>query len=436
KGKGYCDGLSRRDFLKVGALGVGAGLSLPELLRLKAQGAVRPETGNKSVIMICLSGGPSHMDMYDLKPAAPAEFRGEFKPIASNVPGMDLCELFPLQAKVADRFAIIRNMHFKQQGHTPPELLTGFVREDRPDIGAVVSKLRQEAGIMGKLPPYVSLGIQDYTAFLGNAHKPFEATGRGGQKGQSLALVKGVTADQLQDRRQLLKTFDSIHRSVDDARGSVAGMDAFHAQALEMISSPQARDAFDVDKEDPRVRDKYGKNKKLLLARRLVEAGVPVVTTTFYNPDPVPQGCNPHWDHHDHIYKCLRPLLPHLDQGLYALFSDIYERGLDKDVVVVVWGEMGRTPRLGTQKGTTAGRDHWPQSGFALMSGGGLRTGQVVGATDPRGENPKGFFYTPQNVLATVYRVLGYDPDHTSVPDLQGRPVHLLDDSTPIKELI
>jgi uncharacterized protein (DUF1501 family) len=211
-------------------------------------------------------------------------------------------------------------------------------------------------------------------------------------------------------------------------------MDSFTTQALEMISTNKARDAFDISKEPESVRTRYGKGLEFLQARRLVEAGVPVVTLTARNRTVGPM-CNGDWDHHDHIFRCLRAVVPQLDQSIHALVTDLHERGMSKDVGVVVWGEMGRTPRVGTQRGTTGGRDHWPQSGFALMAGGGLRMGQVVGATDSRGELPVGQPNTPQNVLATLYHVLGIDPI-TTLPDHSGRPIYLLDDRRKIEELV
>jgi uncharacterized protein (DUF1501 family) len=428
----YRDGLSRRGFLKAGALAVG-GLTLADLLRLRATAAANSGTAGKAVIMVYLNGGPSHVDLYDMKPDAPEEYRGEFRPIKTNVPGMEICELLPLQARVADKFAIIRNMKFQQQGHTPPELFTGFLRGDRPSIGSVVSKLRDDAGVHGPLPPYVYLGDANYVGQPGFLGKPHEAY-IPGQKAANLGLSPAVTLDQLADRRRLQSTFDGLRRDLDDARGSLAGMDAFNAQALEMISSNKARDAFDVSREPEAVRARYGPATEWLQARRLVEAGVPVVTLTPRNRTPGPM-CNGEWDHHDHIFRCLRAVLPQLDQSLYALLTDLHDRGLADDVAVVVWGEMGRTPRVGTQKGTTAGRDHWPQAGFALVAGGGLQTGQVVGSTDARGENPRGKAYTPQNVLATLYHVLGIDPE-TTLPDHQGRPVYLLDDREKVAELV
>jgi uncharacterized protein (DUF1501 family) len=422
----HCDGMSRRSFLKVGALSVG-GLTLADLLRVRA--AEKAPSANKAVIMVYLNGGPSHIDTYDPKPDAPVEYRGEFKPIATNVPGMQICELFPLQAQIADKLAIVRNMKFQQEGHTAPELYTGFLKGNRPSFGSVVSKLRQDAGIRTPLPPYVYLGDANHVGhpgFLGKAHEAYIP----GAKAANLGLARDMTLERLGERRELLHAFDGVRRDLDDNRNS---MDAFTAQALEMMSTNKARDAFDVTKESDKIREKYGKGTEYLQARRLVEAGVPVVTITPQNHN-VPQKCNGQWDHHDHIFECLRVVLPQLDRSIHALVTDLHERGMAKDVVVVVWGEMGRTPRVGTQRGTVGGRDHWPQAGFALLAGGGLSTGQVVGATNPRGELPKGEPYTPQNVLATVYHVLGIDPG-TTLPDHQGRPVYLLDDRRKIAEL-
>lgn len=428
-----CDGLSRRDLLKVGALGVG-GLTLADLLRLRSSGSTGPRTSSKAIIMVYLNGGPSHVDTYDLKPAAPVEYRGEFRPIRTRVPGLDLCELFPRQAAIADKLAVVRNMRFRQQGHTAPELYTGFLTGNRPSIGSVVSKLRRDAGVIEPLPPYVALGDANHVGrpgFLGKAHEPYLP---GARSAANLGLTVGLTRQRLADRRSLLQSFDAMRRDLDDARGSLRAVDAYTAQALEMVTSNRARDAFDLSREPERVRAVYGRGTEYLLARRLVEAGVPVVTLTPQNHS-VPQDCNGQWDHHDHIFRCLRVVLPQLDRSVAALVSDLHARGLDRDVLVVVWGEMGRTPRVGTQRGTVAGRDHWPQAGFALLAGGGLRTGQVVGATDARGENPRGGAYTPQNVLATLYRHLDIDPA-TTLPDHQGRPIYLLDDRRPVAELI
>jgi len=417
--------MSRRGFLRVGALA--GGLTLADVLRARAG-----QPSRKAVIMVYLNGGPSHVDTYDLKPDAPVEVRGEFKPIRTNVPGFDLCEHLPLQATIANKLAVVRNLKFQQQGHTAPELYSGFLQGDRPAFGSVVSKLRHDAGDRRPLPAHVYLGDANHAprpGFLGKPHEPYIP----GERAANLGLSREVTLDRLGDRKELLAAFDGLRRDLDDRRGNLAGADAFTAQALEMIATNKARDAFDVSKEPEAVRLRYGKGTEYLQARRLVEAGVPVVTLTPRNHD-VPQKCNREWDHHDHIFECLRVVLPQFDRSLYALVTDLHERGLADDVAVVVWGEMGRTPRVGTQRGTTGGRDHWPQAGFALFAGGGLRTGQVVGATTRLGDVPQGPGYTPQNVLATLYRVLGVDPT-TTLPDHQGRPVYLLDDPEPIREL-
>lgn len=418
---------NRRRFLQAGALAVG-GLTLADLLRCRAQANT---TRRKAVIMVYLNGGPSHLDMYDLKPNAPVEVRGEFKPIKTNVPGFDICELFPLQATIADKLAVVRNMKFQQQGHTGPELYTGFLQGDRPALASVVSKLR---GSAGALPANVYIGDGNHSprpGFLGKAHEAYIPGERGSA---NLGLARDISLDRLGDRRQLRDTFDTLRRDLDDARGSLAGLDSFTAQALEMIATNKARDAFDITREPEAVRSRYGRGTEYLQARRLVEAGVPVVTITPQNHG-LPTKCNGQWDHHDHIFECLRVVLPQLDRSLYALVTDLHDRGLAEDVAVVVWGEMGRTPRVGTQRGTTGGRDHWPQAGFALVAGGGLTMGQVIGATTPNGETPRGVGYTPQNVLATLYHVLGIDPV-TTLPDTTGRPQYLLDDRERIRELV
>lgn len=427
----FCDGLSRRSFLRAGALAVG-GLTLGDLLRRRADATGRIPSLRKSVIMVYLNGGPSHMDMYDLKPQAPMEYRGEFRPISTNVPGMDLCELFPLQATIADKFAIIRSMKFQQEGHTAPELYTGFLKGNRPSFGSVVSKLREEAGQRIGLPPYVYLGDANHVGhpgFLGKAHEAYIP----GSQAANLGLSRDISLDRLSDRRSLLSSFDGLRRDLSDLHGNIEGMDAFNVLALDMITSNKARDAFDVTREPEHVRNRYGKGTEYLQALRLVEAGVPVVTITPQNHG-LPSKCNGQWDHHDHVFECLRIVLPQLDRSLHALLTDLSDRGLLNDVLVVVWGEMGRTPRIGTQRGTVGGRDHWPQSGFTVLAGGGLQMGQVIGATDPRGERPAGRPYTPQNVLATVYRHLGIDPETTLI-DQAGRPITLLDDQTRIVEL-
>ncbi len=431
----FCDRLTRRDFLKVGTLGVG-GLTLADLLWLKARGAV--DTDRRSVIMIWLAGGPSHLDMYDLKPNAPQEIRGPYRPIQTNVPGIQICEHLPMQAKLADRLAIIQGMRFSGE-HAAHELITGVgarVRDKRPAFGSVVSRLWN--GENGVIHPYVSLGLHrllgendphfdpENPAYLGAAHQPLAGYGLALQ---SLAPVEGVNGERLANRKGLRRSLDNIRRDIDDSSGSLAGVDRFTVQALDMISSPQARDAFNLEKEPEPVRARYGpKGGDLLLARRLVEAGVRVVTVRF-----TPAGA---WDDHQGIYEKLPARLVAFDQGLTALVTDLHERGLDRDVAVVAWGEFGRTPRVEAEKkGALPGRGHWPQAGFALLAGGGLRTGQVIGETDARGDRAKGNPYTPQNVLATLYHHLGIDPSRT-FPDFNGRPQYVLDQREKIEALL
>jgi hypothetical protein len=440
KQKPLCDGLSRRDFLRVGALGLG-GLSLADLLRHRAHGAEAARSSHRAVIMIYLCGAPSHQDMYDLKPDAPAEYRGEFRPIRTNVPGIAICELMPLQARIADKLAIIRNLRaLATDTHMPEELLSGFPFGPsggpaslppgvRPTFGSVVSRLRPANGT--NLPPYVALDMavmpHGYRrplalepAFLGLAHQPFDPSTPGGLA--NLGLGDGMTLERLRDRRQLLAAFDNLRRDIETSRGAFAGLDRFTAQALEIVSSPRVRDAFDVSREPEAIRQSYGPLTRFLQARRLVEAGVSVVTVLAPG----------YWDTHGNNFGTLRQLLPVLDRGIYALVSDLHQRGLDQDVAVVVWGEYGRTPRINRN----AGRDHWPQAMFALVVGGGFRMGQVIGATNARAEHPVGGAYVPQNLLATLYReVFAIDPAAT-LPDHRGRPIYLLDQRETIRELI
>lgn len=438
KNDSFCDGVSRRSFLKVGSLGLG-GLSLPQLLHAQSKQEKRPF---KAVIMICLPGGPSHLDMYDMKPKAPEDIRGEFKPIQTNVPGFDICEHFPQQAKIADKLAIVRNMRFNQSDHRLHEVYTGFpMVASRPAFGSIVSRLRPAPDEV--LPRYISLGIGDHPRtvakaerpnYAGLAHQPFEPTP------QFLENLKGPTTAQMQDRRHLLKKFDQVQNHID-AHGQLEAMDQFSTQALQMLTSSRVRDAFDLSMESKATRERYGADRRskfnyqfghtwhgtrFLLARRLVEAGVPIVTLAEMG-----------WDHHGNlngvkgtIFQRAGEQLPWLDQSISALVIDLHERGLDEDVAVVVWGEFGRTPRVNKY----GGRDHWVRAGFTLFAGGGFQTGQVIGQTDSQGQEPKGPHYSPQNVFATLYKHLGIDP-RTSLVDFTGRPVPLLDDQRLIKQL-
>jgi hypothetical protein len=434
-------GMQRRGFLHLGLLGIG-GLGLADLLRLQARAGESARA--KSVIMVYLPGGPSHIDMYDMKPDAPAEIRGEFKPIRTNVPGLDICELMPLQARIADRFTIIRGFR-TPGGHDSTMLTTGFrEKEYRPAFGSVVSRLSRRAG--SGLPAYVTL-IEETNlpfgqepAYLGQAHKPLALRGPGMA---DLTLVKGITIEQLRSRAELMRGFDSVRRDLE-VRGELTGMDAFSARALDMVTSPRAREAFDLRREPDRVREKYGMvpgSQSFLLARRLVEAGVRVVTLAGgwdNNGEGNSSSSLSNWDTHQDNFTKLRKQLPPLDRALFGLLTDLRERGLEDDVAVVVCGEMGRAPRVGKANdggnASGTGRDHWA-TGFAFVAGGGLRTGQVIGETDRYASAPKTRAYGPQNLLATLYKVLGIDTA-TTFTDHLGRPQYVLDDRDTIAELV
>jgi Protein of unknown function (DUF1501) len=420
RGTRLCDGITRRELLRVGGLAF-AGLSLADVLRLRAGAA--PDAGRgKAVIMIWLRGGPSHIDSYDLKPQAPAEIRGEFRPIPTNVPGIQICEHLPQQARIMDKLAVLRGIRSNDLGdHTPHYILTGFPdRGKRPVFGSVVSYLRPRAG---GLPPYVSLmykapGLYDNESptYTGPAHRPFVPKAEGLA---NLSLAKGVSLERLQDRRQLLREFDTLSREVDHD-GSMAGIDAYTRRALEMITSPKAREAFDLSQEPAPARERYGKFcESFLMARRLAEAGIAVVTLKVGD-----------WDTHEKNFRDMREQLPQLDQGFHALVTDLYDRGLEKDVAVVMWGEFGRAPKISRGDG----RDHWPEAGAAVVAGGGFQVGQVIGETDAQGGRSKGKPYTPSNVLACLYGHLGIDPA-TTIPDHARRPMHVLDDREPVREL-
>jgi len=439
----YCDRLSRRGFLRAGALGMGA-LTLPQLLALKARGAVSKKAKAKSVIMICLGGGPSQIDMYDMKPDAPSDYRGEFIPIKTNLPGLDICELMPRQARLADKFSIVRSVQWIEPDHQRAEVFTGFpTKFNRPSFGSIVSRMHQTAAD-SKLPKFVSLSAEyneeiqrfESPGYAGSAHRAFTPSRRGLE---NFTLPREISLDRLAGRRDLLRSLDGIRRDID-ARGEFDGIDSFNAKALDMITSPQVRDAFDLSKESPELLARYGRKganfeynrnpagwdfEAFVRARRLAEAGVPYISMQV--------GL---WDHHGgdaqgSIFNGYRTLLPLYDQSISALIEDLYSRGLDKEVAVVVWGEFGRTPKVNAG----GGRDHWPQAGFAMFVGGGLQMGQVVGATDKLASHPTTKAYSPQSVLATLYHVLGIDPG-TNLPDHNGRPMYLLDEREPVVELL
>lgn len=434
----FCDGVSRRNFLRIGALGLG-GLALPQLLRAESVPGNRKT--HKSVIMIFLPGGPSHQDMFDLKMDAPSEIRGEFTPIKTNVPGIEICEHMPQIAKVMDKIALIRSMVGSFGQHDAFQCLTGRSNRNMPaggwpSMGSVLSKL--QGPVDPAVPPFVGLspkmGHMEWAdagspGFLGVAQAPFKPDGAG----KTDMVLNGVTLDRLADRRALLKSFDDFRRDVD-ASGAMAGMDAFNQQAFGLLTSSKLAEALDLEREDPKVRARYGKGdahnrddgapklmEQFLMARRLVEAGARCVTLAFSR-----------WDHHGANFAALRQDLPLLDQGVSALVEDLHQRGLDKDVSVVVWGEFGRTPTINKD----AGRDHWPNVSCALLAGGGMRTGQVIGSTDRLGGEAKDRPVQFGEVFATLYHNLGIDVTRTTIPDLTGRPQYLVDGFSPMRELV
>lgn len=439
----YCDGLSRRSFLQVGVAGM-ASVGLGEVLQARAA-----STGGKdnSVILIWLDGGPSHMDLYDLKPEAPPEYRGLWKPIHTNVPGFDITELFPKQAKVADKFSIVRSLHHDTGDHFAGghRMLTGRAGRvsggktegEYPSIGSIVAKMRgaNRPGIPAYLAvPYASsIGLRPGyfgANYLGNPYNPFETDGDPNSpvfRVNNLQMPNGLTVGQLDDRRKLLSSFDQIRRTADTAR-TLDAMDRFQREAYELVTGPVARKAFDLSTEDPRLRDRYGRSswgQSTLLARRLVEAGSTFVTVHFGG-----------WDHHWDLKAGMQNYLPMVDAAVSSLFSDMDERGQLEKTLVVLCGEFSRTPRMnnGHNQGTP-GRDHWGNSMFCLLGGGGVKGGRIVGSTDRLGQAPKDGAVTPADLHATIYHVLGIDPA-THFLDRTGRPVAAADKTRPIAELL
>lgn len=435
----FCDGLSRRNFLKIGGLAMG-GLAMPQLLRAEAASGLNPS--NKSIIMIFLPGGPPHQDMFDLKMDAPAEIRGEFKPIATNVPGIEICELFPRMARTMEKYAIIRSIVGCDGAHASYQCLSGWpdggltTESGHASMGSVVSKLLGPKD--RAVPPFVGLAPRmghmpwanpGEPGFLGKAYAPFKPDG----EGMANMVLNGVSLDRLSDRKSVLSGLDRFRRQVD-ASGMMDGMDAFNARAFDVLTSSKLLEALDIEREDQQLRDRYGrgfKEKKddggprdldqFLVARRLVSAGVRCVTLAFSR-----------WDWHNANFAQSRTEMPMLDQGLTALVEDLEQRGMLEDTSIVVWGEFGRTPRINDQ----AGRDHWPQVSCAVLAGGGMRTGQVIGSTNRLGEHAQDRPVHMQEVFATLYHTLGIDVNTTTIPDHAGRPQFLTDIRVPMPELV
>ncbi len=441
-----CDGASRRSFLKIGSLGMG-GLSLPQLLQAEATAGTG--SSHKSVIMIFLSGGPPHQDMVDLKPQAPVEYRGEFSPIRTSVAGIDVCELMPQLSQRMDRLAVIRTLVGSEGRHSAFQCLHGHPRLNQPPGGwpcfaSAVSKFQGQ--VNDEVPAAVSLqpkmggagwSLPGQPGFAGMRHAPFAVNA----PGSSDMVLDGITPQTLRDRRMLRRTMDSLRQQLEKT-DVIDGMDAFYRQAFEILTSGRLVEALDVEKEDPALRERYGRgntepagygdagwlhNEDFLMARRLIEAGARVVTLSFGRWDWHGQ---PHGTNFDNA----RDHIPVLDQALSALLDDLQDRGLDRDTSVVVWGEFGRTPKINSR----GGRDHWPQVGCALLTGGGIRTGQVIGETNERAEHASKRPVHFQEVFATLYHNLGINTEHDTIRDLTGRPQYLVDHAKypPLPELI
>jgi hypothetical protein len=448
----YCDGVDRRSFLQLGVAGM-ATAGLPEVLKAKDASARSLSGGkNTSVILIWLDGGPSHLDMYDMKPDAPAEYRGIWKPIRTKVPGFDVTELFPRQARVTDRFSVVRSLHHDTGDHfagghrmltTKDMGVSGANTAQKfPGIGAIVDRELgpRVPGVPGYVaaPHAASIGLAPgYFGghMLGKQHDPFVSGDPNAANFQvrNLNLAAGLSVEKLEDRRGLLAHFDQARKHLDD-HPTARAMDRFGREAFDFVTGPAAREAFDIGREPVKLRDRYGRNswgQSTLLARRLVEAGSTFVTVHFGG-----------WDHHWDLRKGYENVLPKVDAAVASLFEDLDDRGLLETTLVVLCGEFGRTPKMndGGNGGApmsmgTPGRDHWGNAMFCLMGGGGVRGGQVVGSTDRLGQRPHTRAVTPSNIHATIYHVLGIDPA-LQLLDPSGRPVNVLDDPRPITELL
>ncbi len=437
----FCDGVTRRGFLKIGGLSFGAGgFTLADLLR--AEAASPQPKSHKSLINIFLAGGPPHQDMWEIKTDAPSEIRGEFRPIATNVSGIQICEVFPRLANLMDKAALLRAVVGCHGGHDAFQCMTGWGQNDlrsvggRPAIGSAVSKLF--GPVDPSVPPYV--GLAERTShvpwsdsgtpgFLGSAHAPFKPDGPGMEN----MTLNGITLDRLSDRRRLLSQLDGMRREID-ITGAMEGMDAFGQRALDVLTSSKLLDALDLSKEDPRLVERYGDgkpyqfqydgaptcNEQLLIARRLIEAGARVVSLSYGR-----------WDSHSRNADMVRDHGSKLDQCLSALIEDLDNRGMLDDVTIIVWGEFGRTPVINPE----GGRDHWTKVASAFIAGGGIRAGQAIGATNRLGEEASERPVHMQEIVATLYHNLGIDTSAVTIADPTGRPQFLVDHE-PIAELI
>jgi hypothetical protein len=456
-----CPGpMSRRGFLEAGSLLAG-GLGFCDILRSRAATAAASspvKNDDTSVILIWLQGGPSHMETYDLKPNAPVEYRGLMRPIVTKAPGMDICELLPLHARVADKFSLIRSITHEDSQHAQGSVrfLSGRHTpsvdpiSEFPCVGPIVAKMRENRQV--GVPNHVASSARAYgdgSAYLGESTMPFVVGGNPGAPGFKVPnlAVSPALKGRLGDRAALLKAFDTFRREADGSL-SMSSMDAFNQRALDLLTSEKARQAFDLTYESEATRDRYGRHEwgqRALLARRLVEAGCSFVRMDMNNPntpgvDETRTAGN--WDIHavnGDLYYDLGVRLAPFDKAVAALVEDIYARGLDRKTMLIVAGEFGRTPRVNPARGTRSGvmqpgRDHWPGAQSVLISGGGAPMGQVIGSTTDKGEYPKDNRLDPNDLLATVYRFLGIDY-HYAFLDRSGRPMPILPHGNPIAEL-
>jgi len=441
----YCDGIARRDFLTIGGLSLGyAGLPLTRILAAQESAPLQGDRSNrhKALINVFLGGGPPHQDMWDIKTEAPSEIRGEFRPISTNVSGIEICEVFPQLAQRMDKIAILRSIVGCKDRHESFQCFSGWLPTDlpsiggRPSIGSAVSKMF--GPVDPSVPPFVGLAAPTShrpwsdpggSGFLGTAHAPFKPDGPGLEN----MTLQGITLERLADRRRVLASIDTMRRELDIS-GAMDGMDVFGQRALDVLTSSRLLDALDLSKEDPEIVRKYGDGKPyqyqydgaptcndhLLIARRLVESGARVVSLSYGR-----------WDSHGQNFALVRDHGSKLDQCLSALIDDLDQRDLLDDVMVAVWGEFGRTPKINA----SAGRDHWSPVNSALLIGGGMRMGQVIGATNRLGEYAAERPIDVQEVLATMYHALGIDVSQATLVDPTGRPQYLVDQG-PISELI
>ncbi len=463
-----CSG--RRGFLQTGLAGF-ATLSLPGILRLQAQNALHASEGTSAgrdknaVIMVWQPGGCSHLETYDPKPNSGSEYSGPFGTIPTKVPGLNFCELLPRQAAIADKFTVLRSMRQNAGGHPAGsmQLLSGDPdtrdkpKPRLPDWMSVTNYVRSQQGPrQNPLPAYVGINPPlEYNgpAYLGDAYSPFVVSGDPNLPTFSvpnIGLSDTNEVRRLGRRSTLRQNLDTLERTFDRQR-ELAALDQFETQAMTLLTNPKTKEAFDLNREDPRVRDRYGRNawgQQLLLARRLVEAGVEVLTTSLAGPL---CGRVNNWDDHavnQHCFDAMRFRTPAYDQAVSALIEDIYDRGLDKRVLVVVTGEFGRTPKISYAASTGAGdasapagtiqpgRDHWPRAFSNIWAGGGIQHGQFIGGTDKRGEDSIERICGPGDFLATIYHHLGIDSAHTLIKDFNGRPTPIVDHGKPIPELI